>query len=216
MHARLSGFYSDRFGREAITIDYSEGTCRTEIRGVAFRGCLDELCPEDPLPPGAPFVLYEADDLCSCTFEWTLPVLLDGPTHVRAAELACTLRIGDPEDMHQELRLVLREDGAAIVAAVITEYNFEDGMWQLTRQSLPPGVSLRACATCRLADYHVYTGSPFFGGLGCFRGNQAELLAARAARSKPALARAWTNQTERVLETHICPDYSARTPPVSR
>ncbi len=151
VHARLSGFYSDRFGREAITIDYSEGTCRTEIRGVAFRGCLDELCPEDPLPPGAPFVLYEADDLCSCTFEWTLPVLLDGPARVRAAELACTLRIGEPEDIDQELRLVLREDGAAIVAAVITDHNFEDGMWQLTRQSLPPGVSLRACSTCRLA-----------------------------------------------------------------
>jgi hypothetical protein len=215
VHARLPGFYSDRFGREEITIDYSEETWRTEIRGVAFRGSLDELRPEDPLPPGAPFVLYEADDLCSCTLEWMLPVLLDGATGVRVAELACTLIIGDPEDMSQELRLVLRENGAAIVAAVITDHNFEDAMRQLTRQSLPRGVSLRACATCRLAGYHVYSGSPFFGGLGCFRGNQAELFAAQAARSKPALARAWNNQTERVLETHICSDYTARTPPVS-
>lgn len=214
VHARLAGLYSDRFGREAITIDYSDGTFRTEIRGVMFRGSLDELCPVVPLPPGAPFVLYEANGLCSCTFEWALPVTLDGPARLRAARLACTLRIGDPEDMNQELRLVLHED-APVVAAVATDHNFEAAMWELTRGSLPPGVSLRACATCRIAEYRPYVGSSFLGDLGCCRGNRAELAAARAAHSKPALARAYDNRTERVLETHVCPDYSARTPPVS-
>jgi hypothetical protein len=214
VHARFSGFYSDRFGREAIAIDYSEARFHALIRGAAFSGLLDELRPVRPLPPDAPFVFYEsygASYLSSCTFEWTMPVLLDGPAHVRAAEIACTLRIGEPEDTSQELRLVLRE-GGAIVAAVITEANFEDGMSQLTRESLPRGVSLRACATCRLAGYHAGEGSPFLGGLGCFRGSQAEFL---AARGKPARGRMWENRTEYVLETHICPEYSARTPPVS-
>jgi hypothetical protein len=215
VHARLPGFYSDRFGREAITIDYSEGTFRTEIRGVTFSGSLGELCPEVPLPPGAPFVLYEANDLCSCTFEWTLPVTLDGPAYLRAGRLACTLRIGEPEDMYEELRLVLHEDDAPIVAAVVTDGNFENAMWELTRKSLPPGVSLRACATCQIAEYRPYEGSTFLGGLGCCRGNRAELVAARAARGLAALARAYDNRTECVLETHVCPDYSARTPPVS-
>jgi hypothetical protein len=204
--ARWAGSYADAAGRECISVEVSGNAVSAQIRGITFVGrALNDLAPVTALAADTSFTLYY-EALCACTFDWTMPVSLDTPDGVREADMVCVLTLGEPPGRggtyDENLSLSLSYDGAD--AATTGPHDlFETAIADLAAK-LPPGVSLRACATCELSAYPPIRASEFFGGLACFRDNQATFL---AAASTSDLHQIWHTRTEFVLETYLCPEF---------
>jgi hypothetical protein len=66
----------------------------------------------------------------------------------------------------------------------------------------------KACICCAWSGYSP-AGSPFFGGLACFRDNKDGY---RQVRDKRDLFNIWQSRTEYVQETYLCGEFEPRGP----
>lgn len=207
---KFPGTFRDRLGEDAVTIEYDGASLRTEVRGVPFAGSdFDSLSPERPLSEEERGrVVLAHGDLCACTLDWAMPLNIIHDDQLVAATLRCALVLGEPDARGQlaEERLVLH------LASPLGELRssgrsgwFEDELLEL-QSELPSGAFLKSCIMCAHSDYSP-AGHGLWGWMACFRGNKE---AYAAVDSKVDLFEIWDTATERVAETHVCPEFQLR------
>ncbi len=211
MFATYPASYTDRFGEEQITIKNDGKFLRTVISGVEFVGSdFDSLRPVgDMAELPANTLTFNADSLCSCTFEldMPLPIWMDdtpitGSLHVR-------LVLGDPapnggiDKEYLELELKIAND---VIRSRVRGY-FEDALLDI-QSKLPDGVYMLACINCAFSEYSPF-GSGLFGSMACFRDNKEGYL---QVKSKDDIFTIWPTMTEFVQETYLCPEFARRVP----
>jgi len=208
--------YKDAHGEDPATIVNDGKSLRLVVRNVEFTG--DDL---DGLEPtvgwGHPdvesfpqhWVRGAPADLCDFALEWDMRVPVQVDSTVVEAVLHAQLEIGPPQEKYvadlEKLKLTLHLGGTAYESRGVSGW-FDDGMLDL-RKMLPPGVFIRTCHSCQYSDYPV-AGYGLFGALLCFRDRKSEYL---ATINKAAFTHVMMDYTERVQETHFCPEFDLRT-----
>ena len=177
--------YTDSQGSEDTIISNDGRMLRVRIRGIEFSGTnFDSFEPSEEVT-AAQLSLFtlEHNELCSCRFEFEIPILmshLDSPSN---GTLSVVLILGDP-----------RPTGG-----------IEDELLEIQSQ-LPPDVYMKTCINCLYSDYSP-AGHGAFGCMLCFRNLKSEYLAVKTKSDFwPVL-----NCTDIcVQETYLCPEFTRR------
>jgi Family of unknown function (DUF6304) len=208
MTSTWPGYYTDSWGREAITIKASGARLSVEIRGVIFTGPdFDDLEPPAGVDVEAAFAT-DHGALTDYELAWQMPVQVACAGAELTAALRCRLVLGSPAVTGrgtEELTLSLDMPGGKPVTSMRPHGSFEDALAGIQRQ-LPRDTLLKGCISCAFSDYSP-AGSGLSGSLACFRDNKAAYLEVSGKRE---LFQVWDTLTEFVRETHLCPHYARR------
>src|SRR5688500_2075908 len=156
-HERYQTNYQDRFGNEQTVIENDGKTLRMVVRGVEFAGSwFDDFEPltKSDVAHLASFTLNRGE-LCSCTIECEMPMLMVSHSEVVQAVLHVNLKLGDPAPNggldHEWLGLTLSFEGNSIQSSGKSGW-FEDELLEI-QASLPEGVYMKACINCQYSEY---------------------------------------------------------------
>jgi hypothetical protein len=209
--------YKDRLGEVVTTVSNDGGTLTMVVRGVLFRGTdFDGFEPQGVSDPAelASFAFLHGS-LCFCVIEADIPVPVVTPAGVVDALLTFALDLGEPLPTGQmdreRLKLRLAVNSQTYSSGGGTGW-FEGEMLDL-QERLPPGTFLKACINCAFSDYSPY-GHGLFGTMICFRANKAGYQALPSGEdfSKDDYFAVMDTVSDRVQETHLCPEFERRAP----
>ncbi|AKT41601.1 DUF6304 family protein [Chondromyces crocatus] len=204
--------YRDLQGDIETTIENDGATLRMSLCGVDFEG--NDFDSFEVVSSTAPADLsrfsFAGGTLCSCLFEFEIPVIVAVDAGELRGTLEARLRLGSAHATggidEESLHLVLVVGDLRLESEGRSGW-FEDELLDLQRR-LPSHWFLKTCFGCGLSDYSP-VGHGLFGGLACFRDNK---LGYRSVRTKDELFRIWDTMTAFVQETHLCPEFERRTP----
>lgn len=151
-------------------------------------------------------------DLCNCLLSIRLPIQLYNYTTqtVYQTTLEVQLVLGPPA----------KHGGLAYLEAIFElpfqetilharAEDFESGLAALTSQ-LPATWQFKHCFACQYSDYHPL-GSPFFGGLHCFKQQKEAFLEVQTNYSKSKHLELLKQPNSLVQETYCCADFKDKT-----
>lgn len=202
--------YTDSQGSEDTIISNDGRMLRVRIRGIEFSGTnFDSFEPSEEVT-AAQLSLFtlEHNELCSCRFEFEIPILmshLDSPSN---GTLSVVLILGDPRPTggidREELQITLTCEWGRFSGSGKSGW-FEDELLEIQSQ-LPPDVYMKTCINCLYSDYSP-AGHGAFGCMLCFRNLKSEYLAVKTKSDFwPVL-----NCTDIcVQETYLCPEFTRR------
>jgi hypothetical protein len=207
--------YRDTQGEIHTTLANDRKTLKMRLGAVEFAG--DDLDAFEAVgQPGqdalSRFTLDANGSLCAFSLDFAIPVLILAGAGEERGQLGVHLEVGRPRPaprggvLDETLRLELAVGGRSFSSRGASGW-FEDELLDIQR-ALPDGWRLKMCFGCAFSDYSP-AGHGLFGGLACFRGNKTAYL---AVKSKADFWPVLKTMTERVQETHLCPEFEVRKP----
>ncbi len=208
-----SARYIDSIGEYETTIRNDGKTLRMKVRDVEFSGnTFDDFGINREDLSQQELNLFSLDkygELCDCTIECEIPVLIIYEEHKDLeAKLTIKLELGKVTDNGW------RDEDWAYLSLKYKGFQFhtkgnggwlEDNLVDIQKQ-LPDGYSFKNCFGCAFSDYSVY-GHSFFGDMLCFRNIKDKY---RKVFDKSEFLKIMDYHTETVQETYLCPEFEIR------
>ena len=203
--------YNDRFGEEKTVIQNDGKTLRMLLRGVTFTGSMfDDFEPSITEKAKLTSFSMNAGALCSYKMDCQIPITVVMFDKSIEAILQTHIEVGDRAPNGgvnlERVQLILTVADQSFNSSG-THGWFDDELLEI-EAALPHNIFMKCCHTCAFSDYHP-VGSGTFGCLACFRDHKQEYL---ALKGKSALMHFFSNSTENVQETYLCPEFEKRVP----
>ena len=200
--------YRDNLGKEAAVIQNDGKNLSMTIRGVKFAGSMfDNFEPQNADVEEAGLNSFSLHNgyLCSCEIDCEIPIHIIVSGNIIESKLYAHIELGKPKPndgiKYERIRLELLLYGKIYKSLGMSGW-FDDELREI-QNLLPNDVYLKSCYTCTFSAYHP-AGYGTFGCLACFRNNKKEYL---KIQNKIELINFFSQKTETVQETWLCPEY---------
>ncbi len=204
--------FTDKNGTEETTIINDGETLRMVLRGVTFEDTMfDSFEPVEGTDSRYlnKFTLNQ-NALCSCRFEFVIPITVTVDAKDTTGKLLCALDLGPPSHKGgietEELKIVLKYEDCEHASSGKSGW-FEDELIDIQKQ-LPTITFMKACINCQYSDYHP-AGNGLFGCMFCFRNIKSEYL---KVKTKHDFFQISQKAEISVQETYLCDQFERRVP----